>query len=380
MTRVSRVGSLGVLLALAACGGDQGLLDVRSDTGSDAVAADRTTVTDTGVPADVAAMDAAMNGDSAPDAQSADSGQDSAQDSAAMDSTVMDGAARDAVADSRPDAAADAAADAVIDARADAVADAAPDAVADAGADVALDVRADGGADAASDAGATGRCVPTVDGVIGADWTASAVVANNTVATTWGSANQLRSIRLCYDSTYLYMGVDGTSEAINAMVAYIDRDFGTSVTGVRDFSTLTDNTGALDNRISGAFTINVPNFGAEAAWGTNGPQDLMDTALVDTAGLRLIAPVAGGADRRADFAWVTGAQQRCAGATDATRACEVRIAWTALFEGPRPATARIAMFVRINNNDGTMSSNQTLPEDNAAAPRSVSRVLDLTVN
>jgi hypothetical protein len=297
---------------------------------------------------------------------------DSAEDSASTDATMNGDSAPDARLDAIVDAALDVAMDAGSDARADALADASPD--------VAADVRPDSAADASADGGALGRCAPTVDGVIGADWSASAVTAVNTVATTWGSANQLRSIRLCYDSNYLYMGVDGSSEAINAMVAYIDRDFGTSVTGVRDFSTLTDNTGALDNRISGAFAINVANFGAEAAWGTNGPQDLMDTALADTAGLRLIAPVAGGADRRADFAWVTGAQQRCAGAADATRACEVRFAWTALFEGPRPATARIALFVRINNNDGTMSSNQTLPEDNAAAPRSVSRVLELTVN
>jgi hypothetical protein len=107
---------------------------------------------------------------------------------------------------------------------------------------------------------------------------------------------------------------------------------------------------------------------------------LLDTALSESVGLRLIAPVAGGADRRADFAWTMGAAQSCAGATDDARACEVRIAWSALYEGARPATARVAMFARINNNDGLASSNQTLPMDDPSAPRTIARVLVLDVN
>lgn len=378
MIRGSRahLGLALVSLSLAACGGDQGLLDVRSDSASDSVAQDRLTPMDTGVSIDGSTMDAGMNGDSSTDASAMDGAMDSSTDSgidgadARLDSGIADtGVTVDASM-----------VDVAIDGSPDVLRDATPDAAPDSRPDSAADAAADATADALADAGPSGRCAPTIDGVIGADWSSAAVVASNTVATTWGSANQLRSIRLCYDSTYLYMGVDGTSEAINAMVAYIDRDYGTSITGVRDFSTLTDNTGALDNRISASLSVTAPNFGAEAAWGTNGPQDLTEAALSDTAGLRLIAPVVGGADRRADFAWVTGAQQRCAGATDATRACEVRITWSALFEAPRPATARIALFARIHNNDGTMSSNQCVPEDNAASPRSVSRVLVLDVN
>jgi hypothetical protein len=244
-----------------------------------------------------------------------------------------------------------------------------------------VDARADASAaDVASDAAVSARCTPVIDGTIGADWPASALVVRNATASAWGPSNQLRAMRVCYDATNLYLAIEGTSEATNAMVVYFDRDFGSvTTTGVRDFALLTDNAGALDNRVSGALTIGAAGFSAEAAWGTNGPMALASGATSDNAGLRLFWPTAP-IDRRGDFAWQSGASQQCAGATPDAAACEVSIAWTSLFDGPRPATTRVAMFARIMNNDGTMSSNQTLPEDAPATPRSVSRVLVLDVN
>lgn len=353
---------------LAACGGDRGLLDARSDTG---VSQPDRAMSEDGSQGSDAAMDASA-GDDASDAAAVMDARDTGVGMDASDSGAATDASDGATAmDARDASDGSDASDASVDVRADSAADSAS---ADARADSASGDAADGGAP-------TGRCAPMIDGVVGSDWSSNAIVASNGVASTWGNTNQLRALRVCYDSANLYLGIEGTSEAINAMVLYFDRDFGgVTITGVRDFATLTDNTGALDNRVSAPYTITAAGFGAEAAYGTNGPMGLLDTALSDNAGLRLIAPIAGGADRRADFAWTMGAAQTCAGASDETRACEVRIAWSALYEGPRPATARVAMFARINNNDGTASSNQTLPIDDPSAPRTIGRVLVLDVN
>jgi hypothetical protein len=232
------------------------------------------------------------------------------------------------------------------------------------------------------DAGPSARCTPTIDGTLGADWTSDALIATNSTASTWGTGqNELHSIRLCYDATALYFGIDGVVESGNAMVAYIDRDYdppGGAPTGVSLFSALSDSTGALDDAISADFTLGADagNYGAEAAWGSLGMASVAATAVDANAGLLLIAPAGGsGPDRRADFAWTMGSQTAC---SSANQFCETSIAWTSLFEGPRPASGRIALFVRINNGLGTMSSNQTLPEDMPAMARTVSRVLVLS--
>ena len=261
----------------------------------------------------------------------------------------------------------------------------------DAGGDVrdGSDVGSDSGTDATdvgTDAGPSGRCTPVIDGVIGGDWSSAAIVASNSAVTAWGvGLNELRSIRVCYDATSVYLGIDGESESVNAIVTYIDRDYNPpsgAPTGVSIFSALTDRAGALDSRVSANLMLGAGagNFGAEAAWGTDGALSLGATALSDNVGLRLIGPSSatlpdGGAvpDRRADFSWTMGAQSTCS--TTAPLACEVAIAWASLFEGPRPTNGRIALFVRINNTDGSMSSNQTLPQDDATAPRVINRVL-----
>jgi hypothetical protein len=233
--------------------------------------------------------------------------------------------------------------------------------------------------DVPEDVGPSGRCTPTIDGALGADWNSDAIVASNTTPTTWGvGMNELHSIRVCYDTTALYLGVDGIAESGNAIVAYIDRDYdppGGAPTGVSLFTALADNTGALDDAISADLSLaaGAGNFGAEAAWGSLGMASVAMGSVDANAGLRLIGPVGGsGPDRRADFAWISGSQTTCSASA---QTCEVSIAWASLFEAPRPASGRVALFVRINNGLGTQSSNQTLPEDMPSMPRTVSRVL-----
>jgi hypothetical protein len=241
-------------------------------------------------------------------------------------------------------------------------------------------------ADAAPDAAPTpdGRCTPTIDGAVAADWPSNAIVATNAVATAWGPDDQLRAIRVCYDATNLYLGLEGSSQAMNGVVVYLDRDFaggvGGTATGISLLSALTDHAGTLDSRISAALTINAAGFGAEGAWGFAGlpTAPLAAAATSDTVGLRLFWPTGGTPDRRTDFAWMTGAQTVCAG-SGATAACETAIAWTQLYEGARPTSTTVALFARINNGDGTMTSNQTLPQDDPMNPRTVSRVLQVPV-
>jgi hypothetical protein len=62
-----------------------------------------------------------------------------------------------------------------------------------------------------------------------------------------------------------------------------------------------------------------------------------------------------------------------------TGTCEVALAWASIYGGPRPPSATVALFARINNGDGTMSAPDTLPQDNPTMPRAVNRVLTLDV-
>jgi hypothetical protein len=75
----------------------------------------------------------------------------------------------------------------------------------------------------------------------------------------------------------------------------------------------------------------------------------------------------------ADFAWVDAAVAPTVCA--ANTACETRIPLSTL---GAPAAGTIAMFARLTNTDGTAFSNQTLPEDDPAAPQTVSVLLELT--
>jgi hypothetical protein len=241
--------------------------------------------------------------------------------------------------------------------------------------------------DAPVDAGPTGRCTPTVDGTIGTDWGSDQLLTTSSTASSWGAGlNELRALHVCYDATNLYVGIEGTVEAANGIVLYLDRDYdptGATVTGISVFSALQDHVGTLDSRVSAALTIasGAGAFGAEGAWGTAGLASVPESTTSDTVGLRLFWPAGGPGpdggtlpDRRSNFAWMTGAATVC---TPSASQCEVAIAWTSLFEGPRPAHGAVAMFARINSGDGTMSSNQTLPMDNPIASRIVNQVLVL---
>jgi hypothetical protein len=228
-----------------------------------------------------------------------------------------------------------------------------------------------GASDSGTGDAGSARGTPTIDGVIGSDWPAGALVATNAVPSEWGpTLNALRSVRVAWDADRLYLGVDGAVEATNAMLVFIDRDFqpGMAATGVTAISTLTDGAGALDNSISCNVTESLAGFGTDMVWGTRGMLRKSATELVDTIGLRDVSCAA----CRGDFRWTMGDAAVCVGG--ATPACEVAIPWTALYGGAAPPVPMLGLFVRITNAEGaSLANNQCLPQQGPADPPTAAR-------
>jgi hypothetical protein len=223
-------------------------------------------------------------------------------------------------------------------------------------------------ADVADAAGAGGRATPSVDGVIGVDWPAGSLVAENATPSPWGpSLNALRALRVAWDDTHLYVGVTGIVEATNALVVFIDRDATATSTGLRAPSSLTDSTGALDDALSCAIDATPTGFGAEIAWGTVGMQRKGSTESRPEIGIRDVAcPRCA-----ADLGWIVGDSAACVGGS--APACEVAIPWTSIY-GPsgRPPRPTLALFARITNLDGSaVAPEVSLPRDPSPSARAV---------
>lgn len=293
--------------------------------------------------------------DAAPDAMR-DAGPEGGADVA---SDARDDARMDAPSDVRVDASSDVIADVRLDAPVDVPADVRPD--------VTVDVGADARVDAPVDVAVVPRCRPTIDGLIASDWTASAALASNATPTAWGlGMNELRAVRVCVDDAALYLGVDGIVEGTNAILAFIDRDDG-AATGITSGAAFADRAGMLDGAISSHFMPFPSGVGVDMVWGTRG-MSTHHGAVIDNAGLRDVR------SNPADYGWIAGDDTVCTGA--AGGACEVSIPWSALYGASgRPAGARLSIFLRLGNGDGSMASNQTLPQDAPTTPFVVTRVL-----
>ena len=164
--RFARVScaSFALSVSLAACGGDRFLLDSGVDVPADRVTTDTArdagsdTTIDTGADATTTDVVMPMDVQSAVDATDTTMPMDVATDTG-----------RDVAADTGRDATVDVpAVDVIVPA------------------DVVM-----------VDAGPSGRCSPTIDGTIGADWNSSSIIATNTTATAWGPGlNEIRSVRV----------------------------------------------------------------------------------------------------------------------------------------------------------------------------------------
>jgi len=180
----------------------------------------------------------------------------------------------------------------------------------------------------------------TIDGNL-LDWDDAWPSATNTVGTDWGEGNRLQKLRAVTDGETLYIAVEGTVEASNVIIGYVDIDAGGAGTGVRDMSTLTDDVGAVDAALSSIVTVTANGVGAEYGFGVKGMSP-------DTAGWRSLSP----AD---DFDWLDGPVAIGGGGTVVETS----------FALPQGTGDRIAIGVRIANETGEVLSNQTLPEDGA---------------
>ncbi|MBP7125291.1 IPT/TIG domain-containing protein [Myxococcota bacterium] len=194
---------------------------------------------------------------------------------------------------------------------------------------------------------------PVVDGNLG-DWDPLWKVAEGNSSSSWGPGNRLEGLWVALDDQHLYLAIQGTCEANNAIVAFLDRDFGQG-TGLADLTLLADGTGALDNALSCGLKVTVPGFGADKAVGTKGMASFTCTdpgnqAGGDGAGWRDLATPA-------DLGW------DCGQVTTGTGAVEARIPLEAFFGGGGiPAGGRrIAIVVRLVNHDGFATSDQALP-------------------
>lgn len=195
---------------------------------------------------------------------------------------------------------------------------------------------------------------PVMDGVVSnADWPSDYIVAITDTVTNWGEGkNELVGNYLAFDSQNLYIALEGNLEPNNALVVYVDVDFGAG-TGPKDMKALSDNNGTLDDAVSGIAVVSVDGFGAEFAAGSVGPTSFKaQSPLGDSvaAGWRKLNP----AD---NFAWLDG------NFLWNMDQLEMSIPLITLLGGPIPTQgAKIAIGIRIGNQYGEVYSNQGLPD------------------
>lgn len=205
--------------------------------------------------------------------------------------------------------------------------------------------------------------VPTLDGDL-SEWDPALRVAQNGVASDWtdtNGTNDLRALYVAFDDANLYLGISGVVEPQNAIVAYLDVDFGAApTTGLADMSGLTDNTGNLDAALAGTLHVTAAGFGADYALGSKGMAEVLD-GLDDAAGWR-------GLSTPTDLAWLTGTVDvdLSGGAGNETLECAIPLG-TLLPSGVPSAGATLALVVKISDSNGAAYANQTLPEEDTGA-------------
>jgi len=186
------------------------------------------------------------------------------------------------------------------------------------------------------------------------DWNPLWKVAEGNTTSLWGTGNRLEGLWVALDDTHLYLGIQGTCEPDNAIVAFLDRDFG-SGTGLADLTRLTDGTGALDNAISCGLKVTAAGFGADKAMGTKGMASFTCTDPDNQAG----GDAAGWRDlgNPQDLGWDCGAVVTGTGVVEASIPLASFLGGGGIPSGGR----RVALVVRLVNHDGFVPSDQAIP-------------------
>ncbi len=210
---------------------------------------------------------------------------------------------------------------------------------------------------------------PTIDGHVdeaAGDWAHGQLVGTNDTPTDWG-VNSLSALYLAHDDHNLYLGVRGFVESNNALVLYLDADYGPQSGGLGSIASATDDSGGLDNALSANITVADPNFKVDWGLGTKGMASA-DGVMEDNAGWRAMGLNA------QDFPWITGRLVSGDGGFEAA------IPLTDIFGGQVPQEARIAVFARLVNEDGQYFANQTVPMDDPDQPNLVSQVAVISLS
>jgi len=214
----------------------------------------------------------------------------------------------------------------------------------------------DAGVISRRDAGPSG---PVVDGTIEDDEWEDAAEATAEVETDAPGSELTRLLARVVDGS-LFVGVEGALADGDALVVWVDRDLG-GEDGWSDLATLVDEDGSLDSRVSSP--VMTPDaFAVDWAWGTT-QMPRTPVGLDEEAGWRDLTAFA-------TFEWVAS---ETAPTVCSESACETSIPLDTL-GGEAPRT--LALFARIVRADGTFA-NQTLPEDDPAAPGIASVLLEL---
>ncbi|MBW1810551.1 MAG: IPT/TIG domain-containing protein [Deltaproteobacteria bacterium] len=207
------------------------------------------------------------------------------------------------------------------------------------------------------------------------DWSELFLAGENSQGSNWGS-NRADRLYVAFDDNNLYLGIEGwvDYQAGNALIVYIDTDFGTGL-GISNMNELTDDSGyedspGLDAAVSSiCVASSVEGFGAEFAVGTLGMAEIeavvIDPAVWVIAGLRGLA-------NPADFEWIEGTVVRT---SSENNAIEMAIPLASILGQELPPNgAHLAVFARLANHHGEYLSDDTLPLDNPAFPEVVGQV------
>ncbi|MSQ82343.1 MAG: hypothetical protein EXR77_05400 [Myxococcales bacterium] len=196
---------------------------------------------------------------------------------------------------------------------------------------------------------------PVLDATMGADWPVGCNLATNSVVTAWGpNKNELKGLWIGYDKTNLYIGVQGTTEGNNAIVAYLDVDYGKG-TGVKSPVDLQDNNGAVDDAVAGICKFADGLSGLDFALASIGMGSFEGTDLAKStaAGWR-------GLQKINNFAWLQGTIK------GGSSGLEASIPLTTLYpQGIAINGAELRIVVVLSNANGAALSNQFLPEQKA---------------
>lgn len=200
-----------------------------------------------------------------------------------------------------------------------------------------------------------------------------AAQAQNSAESLWGP-NRLLGLSATWTQSNLYLWLSAEAEPQNAVVLYLDTDYGQS-TGVTNLSgvgegALQDNQGSVDDAINGTLQLQAEGFGAEFAFGSLG-LSTSDNGFQDNVGWRLIA------GHPEDFAWIDTSETPISQLDDGR--LQLILPWSTLYGTAQPPEgARLGLFVRLTNVGGAVYDNaQTLPMDDPEAPAQVQRVLSL---